>query len=543
MGLINLIYPHVPQYVASGYSWVQHPVEFYGNLQRNPIYILNAESDVVDIGKSSSESWCEESGDIFTHEQRNIFGVNLNVEEESYSGTNKFEKMIWKQLRHRINNSGESVINATYLISDPVYRKMLLKMEAENLKILESLLYSLKSKKDFIQKIQFLELFFSKEKIANWILLFGADLFTLLDYFKENYEVLKIYLNSDGSINWESLEEIFDLEFDIYEMASLHTVAGVLEHLTIPEDNISISSNMNVPIEYLYFLENEYNVNLSRMDVDQQGEKKKFYITFVDGYIKALEINKNYLPNHPSKIRLSIPYRPFKLMAFNSRSMVLTKKHMRIPGSRPVIIASSPWPKHFHKLIRSYQTAFEGIPVEQKPLLIVGVRYYAPSWENACLEKGVSVAIREVGDKKFKGIWVAGGEKVTDKEVVLLATMGELAPLYSVADLAIVDHNRNLLEPAAFGVPTLYFDDGSWGINEVAKLILQTESAIEVIRTDQLEKQIVKALGKSRNKIEKKMKKALKRLNQNILADAVSFLELYLLSIFLEIDKNKNAMR
>jgi len=119
-----------------------------------------------------------------------------------------------------------------------------------------------------------------------------------------------------------------------------------------------------------------------------------------------------------------------------------------VAGARPVLLAGSTMPGEEALVL----DALAALPEEKRPFLLLAPRHPERAAEVAALvaARGLVVARRTA---------LAGAP--ADCAVVVLDTIGELAALYQLADVAFIGGSlvptggHNPIEPARFGVPTL----------------------------------------------------------------------------------------
>jgi 3-deoxy-D-manno-octulosonic-acid transferase len=119
-----------------------------------------------------------------------------------------------------------------------------------------------------------------------------------------------------------------------------------------------------------------------------------------------------------------------------------------VAGARPVLLAGSTMPGEDALVL----DALVALPEEERPFLVLAPRHPERAAEVAALvaARGLAVARR-----------TALAQAPPDCAVVVLDTIGELAALYQLADVAFIGGSlvptggHNPIEPARFGVPTL----------------------------------------------------------------------------------------
>lgn len=127
-----------------------------------------------------------------------------------------------------------------------------------------------------------------------------------------------------------------------------------------------------------------------------------------------------------------------------------------------------------------------------RPALVLGMRLPDPGLAARLSGPGVVVLRRSSRAAPLSGVGAC--------DVVVLNTMGELGRFFAAADLAVIGHDRNLFEPAAFGVPALYFPEPlrmtprqrsmvrlfrlAWRKNRTAKRLLDAAGGARPVRAD-----------------------------------------------------------
>jgi 3-deoxy-D-manno-octulosonic-acid transferase len=120
----------------------------------------------------------------------------------------------------------------------------------------------------------------------------------------------------------------------------------------------------------------------------------------------------------------------------------------RLAGGRPVLVAGSTMPGEDEEVL----DALLKLPPRTRPFLLLAPRHPERAAQAAQLaaDRGLTVVRRTLLDRAAPGC-----------EVVVLDTVGELAALYQLADVAFVGGSlvatggHNPIEPAHFGVPVI----------------------------------------------------------------------------------------
>src|SRR3989339_299706 len=168
-------------------------------------------------------------------------------------------------------------------------------------------------------------------------------------------------------------------------------------------------------------------------------------------------------------------------------------------GERSLIIVSSLMNYDTEKagvIIEQYKKAYSNTPPNDRPVLVIAQRQpiYKPGDRVSFDPENLRVGNRNPNDQTSSEPWTADGKKLGDLDVVFLNTTGEVITLMKAADLAVLNSNRNIFEPASQGVPTLYFT-GEWGKNRTAKNLLDETGGAIPIDPDRLGQQFVDVLS------------------------------------------------
>ena len=269
------------------------------------------------------------------------------------------------------------------------------------------------------------------------------------------------------------------LLFDIYEVASLNASSGVLRNLGLRLDQVMIKASFEIDLALLRRKFSGYEIGVNQI----YGRDP--VISFHDD---------NHFYFGPRSVSLS--YQPFKFGVPGRVSNAVReslRRRLGVAGERKIIVVSSPDEDELPQILSAYRKLKADTTMEP-PLLILGLRYPNNKLAISLQDEGLKAQIRDERDQKNKETWTAAGESIADLDIVILHTTGELMDLFAISDVAIVGQNRNLMEPAAQGVPILYAD-GSWSCNQMAKALLDQSGAAHVFDPKILDEQIRERLN------------------------------------------------
>ena len=184
------------------------------------------------------------------------------------------------------------------------------------------------------------------------------------------------------------------------------------------------------------------------------------------------------------------------------------RSEFKINKGQPVFVAGSTHDDEEENLLDIYLDLKERYP---DLVFILAPRHVKRSDEiiNMYKKENISVIKRTEIDKKNVG----------KEDVILLNTIGELAQVYSVADLVFVGGSmmgkggHNILEPAAQG-KLVFFGKDMFNFKDSTKLLLNNDVGIQVNSWEELKKKLLFYL-KNDDLLEKKGRKARKIILQN----------------------------
>jgi len=178
---------------------------------------------------------------------------------------------------------------------------------------------------------------------------------------------------------------------------------------------------------------------------------------------------------------VNLPLDPFKGLAALEKRKPLPglRRIMNLESDRKLIVFSENplYPADLTAVIDAYKS----FPEDQRPLLIIGVRWSDHTFpfvkEISKEVPSIRIEKRSVEDQGSSFDGLANGHHFADLDIVMLHTEGELNELMAAADLTILSQDRNPLEPRS---PILSFE-GNHENNELARsFLVQKGGAIEV---------------------------------------------------------------
>ncbi len=241
-----------------------------------------------------------------------------------------------------------------------------------------------------------------------------------------------------------------DIAFGVEEIAGVKSTRYLKRMLDIPDESFAVQP---------YGL-----MSYDNMDEIFEGlkpwwrSKNDILITFHDD--NCVSVNENG--------RISLPYNLLKLDIMPreaGRTISISKGMLNIPDTRKVIVAGSLHlnTSEMEKLINIYNQHFLHLPVNERPVLVLAPRHTdAVDQTEYVFLKNNDYLVRDERSKIQNNIMV---EDMNDKDILFLLTQGELDYFYSVADIAILGYDRNIMEPLSWGKQVLYFGS-SWRNNK-----------------------------------------------------------------------------
>jgi hypothetical protein len=166
------------------------------------------------------------------------------------------------------------------------------------------------------------------------------------------------------------------------------------------------------------------------------------------------------------------PQSPYKLLFPAHPDPRIGRRQARqalgISQDRPVIVACSPSRMETMTLLRAYQK----LALVPSPLLVLAVRDATTSSDAQLSESRINHRIADT-DQQLQ-------QCGDDIHVLTVVVQGKVPSLLAAADLAIVGEDRNLLEPAEFGVPICCWGQRWWNNRTAWRVLSDTGGAIQV---------------------------------------------------------------
>ena len=178
---------------------------------------------------------------------------------------------------------------------------------------------------------------------------------------------------------------------------------------------------------------------------------------------------------NPDKIVVTgnLKFEAFLWQKFEKR---FTKESLKLPPDLRLLVAGSTRPGEEEIILESYQKLEEHFP---NLLLILAPRHL----------KRLRNIEELLAQRRFsharKSRWLKKSDRNKVPQVLILDSMGELAELYALADLAFVGGSlvplggHNPLEPAIFGVPVL-FGPHIEHYRKAADILIEAQAAVQV---------------------------------------------------------------
>lgn len=201
-------------------------------------------------------------------------------------------------------------------------------------------------------------------------------------------------------------------------------------------------------------------------------------LEYVDLFCMQTEEDVNRIRTigaNPDKIVITgnLKFEAFLWQKFEKR---FTKGSLKLPPDLKLLVAGSTRPGEEEIILESYQKLKERFP---NLLLILAPRHLKRlrSIEELLTQKRFSYV------RKSK--WLKKSDQSRIPQVLILDSMGELAELYALADLAFVGGSlvplggHNPLEPAIYGVPVL-FGPHIEHYRKAADILIKAQAAVQV---------------------------------------------------------------
>jgi len=333
------------------------------------------------------------------------------------------------------------------------------------------------------------------------------------DQFEEFFN----YIGKDGTVDLNKLleEKKQKLFFKNWGIPTLNATRGMIHQMKIQPKNTVIQFLMDVEgaVARQYFP--GFRVQ-GLGDLDGNLE-----IVFMPTSFERSDLgDNNVLITSLKPFKYAIPKQVHSQESENEIEAL--RRTMKIVPGRKIIVAASPNKDDVKTILKSYEEAWREVPLNQRPLLILGLRYVGiKEWQQQLRDsvkiEGFRIADRNEEDqaKTFNGL--AGNIPFGDLDIVVLNTQGELADLMKTADLVLVGRDRNILEPVSLSIPTLYFQ-GDWPNNQRVLDFMMKHNAVQPIDRDHLKDQMKKILNDKdgiRDQVNDNVTRAIKLFEQD----------------------------
>lgn len=358
-------------------------------------------------------------------------------------------------------------------------------------------------------------------RLERYFALFPDTLYKVATEFSKHFSELAPYLTSSGEMDLARLlaDRQKTLTINIWEVASLHATRGLLQQMALPRERIKLELSDGISKE---LVEKHFPELTIKGKFHPENDPAEIFIRFKD----SATIDRS------GDISLFVSYQPFKFavperVAVDKRREI--RERMGLSPDRPVIVVSSPEKYDIEVLIPIIsELKKQAASVATRPLVILGMRYpgsIVAQYLNNSTD--LIACARTIDDQeKSPDKWLVSGQGLADLDVVVLDTQGELMDLFAIADLAVVGANRNLMEPAAQGVPILYVR-GDWDCNMMAKTLLDEAGAAEEIDDARFSEQVRLRLAHP-ERYRDRADAAVTRLNDELMPDAAALVVLSL---------------
>lgn len=263
--------------------------------------------------------------------------------------------------------------------------------------------------------------------------------------------------------------------------------------------------------------ENRSVVSLVNGRISPRSYKRYLYfkplcqavLEYVDLFCMQTEEDVNRIKTigaHPDKIVITGNLK-FEAFLWQKLEKRFTKESLKLPPDLRLLVAGSTRPGEEEIVLESYQKLRENFP---NLLLILAPRHLKRlrSIEELLTQRRFSYV------RKSK--WLKKSDRSRIPQVLILDTMGELAELYGLADLAFVGGSlvplggHNPLEPAIYGVPVL-FGPHVEHFRKAADILIEAQAAVQVKNSQEFADSALKFLNNNRepNILAQKVKTAI----------------------------------
>ncbi len=337
-----------------------------------------------------------------------------------------------------------------------------------------------------------------------------------LALLRSSIDSLVEYINENGTdINPLLSKKNIKLAINNDEVSSLNTTMGLIKLLHISAQNVIIgySTEVTQSLAEERFPPIQYQV---KPYFPLKNSSSQGHLIFVE-YTEHVFTKPRTLGLSPDPFKYSLP-------SFASEESRSSLRNSMAIENRKIIVVTSPQPSEAQIFQEAYRKIFGDLPTAERPLVILAPRYPNPTLVSLLESNGFKAQNRDTEEEPLS--------LLGEQDFVVLNTYGELLKFFTVADLAIVGHDRNLFEPASQRVPILYFG-GHWSNNQTAKRVLDESGGAMEINPRYLDKQILTILEEPED-IKAGLQSAVKRFEQQIFPSAQLYTLLMLTSVIFE---------
>lgn len=263
--------------------------------------------------------------------------------------------------------------------------------------------------------------------------------------------------------------------------------------------------------------ENRSVVSLVNGRISPRSYKRYLYfkplcqavLEYVDLFCMQTEEDVNRIKTigaHPDKIVITGNLK-FEAFLWQKLEKRFTKESLKLPPDLRLLVAGSTRPGEEEIILESYRKLKEQFP---NLLLILAPRHLKRlrSIEELLTQRRFSYV--------RKSRWLKKTDQSRIPQVLILDSMGELAELYGLADLAFVGGSlvplggHNPLEPAIYGVPVL-FGPHVEHFRKAADILIEAQAAVQVKNSQEFADSALKFLNNNRepNILAQKVKTAI----------------------------------
>lgn len=272
----------------------------------------------------------------------------------------------------------------------------------------------------------------------------------------DNKEQLLPFINDNGTIDINLIlsKSNQKLYINVFEIAAVNAAKGLISSLSIHKDNIALSYSAEITQQMATEKFEGYTDIRPLLKVNNDVQKIMFSGSFHNN------LNEEVLEFSLVPLKY---YLPPKISAKQQSKL---REEMNL-GSRKVIVVSSPDSSELHETLHAYSK----FSPQERPILILGMRYPDDSLLRKLTDLGYKVNVRSDVNEELS--------LIGENNVTVLNTMGELLNFYSIADLAYIGEDRNLIEPASQGVPIIRFMGPGANNRDAIETMYKSGGAVE----------------------------------------------------------------